>query len=149
MRPIPVLLSAGLLTLAAVVGPSSPTGAQTEPKTTLRADMSADQEVPQPGPEGATGTATITVEAPERLCYTVTTQNLDEPVIAGHIHEGPKGVAGPVYIDLEWATNGNEGCVTTEKEKVDAVLADPPGYYVNLHTPSHGDGAIRGQLMRV
>ena len=79
----------------------------------------------------------------------VRTQNLDEPVIAAHIHDGPKGVAGPVFIDLEWATNGNDGCVTTEASKIEAVVADPPAYYVNLHTPSHQEGAVRGQLMRV
>lgn len=145
MRIVCVFLSAGLLTVAAVTGP---VWAQ-EQKTTMRADMSADQEVPQPGPEGASGTATVTTEGPDRLCYTATTENLDEPVVAAHIHDGPKGEPGPVFIDLEWATNGNEGCVTTEASKIEAVVADPAGYYVNLHTPSHRDGAVRGQLMRV
>ncbi len=145
MGVVGVFLSAGLLTVGAVAGPAW----GQEQKTTLRADMSADQEVPQPGPEGASGTATITIEGPDRLCYTATTQNLDEPVVAAHIHDGAKGEPGPVYIDLEWARNGNDGCVTTESNKIEAVVADPPGYYVNLHTPSHRDGAIRGQLMRV
>ncbi len=140
-----VVMLAGMVSLSA-----QPGFTQAEPKTTLVAEMTAEEEVPQKGPEGAKGRAVMDIDpASNQLCYNMTTEGLNEPVIAGHIHQGPKGVAGPVFIDLDVATHGLEGCVVSEAEKLEAVMADPPSYYVNLHTPSYRDGAIRGQLRHV
>jgi hypothetical protein len=36
--------------------------------------------------------------------------------------------------------------VTISAESVTAVLANPAGYYLNVHTVLNGAGAIRGQL---
>lgn len=140
-----------MVTLAGIVSLNGQPGfAQAEPRTTLMAEMTAEEEVPEKGPEGATGTALFDIDpGTNELCYEMTTDGLNEPVIAGHIHEGPKGVAGPVFIDLEVTTHGLEGCVVSEAEKLEAVMADAPSYYVNLHTPSHQEGAVRGQLRHV
>ena len=40
------------------------------------------------------------------------------------------------------------GCTTTTKEIIDAILANPSGYYVNVHNASYPGGAIRGQLKK-
>ena len=49
--------------------------------------------------------------------------------------------------DGEGALNGrSSGCVTPEGFDVDALLADPAGYYVNVHTNVHPSGLVRGQL---
>ena len=110
--------------------------------------MTAEEEVPTKGPEGATGSAALEVDSDtNQVCYTFVTQNLNEPVTAGHIHRGAKGVAGDVVINLN-VTGGNlKGCAPGDAATIQAVLADPQGHYVNLHSEAHPAGVLRGQLM--
>ena len=69
---------------------------------------------------------------------------------AAHIHEGGPGVAGPVIVPLEAPADGlSKGCVEVDSLIVEGILTNPGGYYVNVHTPSLPDGAVRGQLMLV
>jgi hypothetical protein len=75
-----------------------------------------------------------------------------ETFIAGHVHIGPAGVAGPVVLPL------HTGAATTARQIRDrgesstsgtlgaAICANPANYYVNYHTTACPGGAIRGQL---
>jgi len=77
-----------------------------------------------------------------------------------HIHSAEAGVNGPVRLDsgLSGANNvpsadgfGNiwrSFVVTTEAGLVamNGLLANPEGYYLNLHTTVNAGGAVRGQL---
>jgi hypothetical protein len=136
-------------TAAAVIGVASPALAA---PITLTSSMTADEEVPQKGPAGSTGSATLEVNSDtNQVCYTFITQNLKDQVTGAHIHKGAKGAAGDVFIDLKW-TAGNligdlKGCVTDDPAKIQALLADAQGFYVNLHTQANPAGAVRGQLM--
>lgn len=147
MRSVRILALAA--TAAAVIGVASPALAA---PVTLTSTMTADEEVPQKGPAGSTGSATLEVNKDtNQVCYTFVTQNLKDQVTGAHIHKGTKGAAGDVFIDLKW-TAGNligdlKGCVTEDPAKVQALLADAQGYYVNLHTQANPTGAVRGQLM--
>jgi CHRD domain-containing protein len=70
------------------------------------------------------------------------------PASAAHIHAGAAGIAGSVVVTLT-APDGSgtsSGCVKVARPLVDAILANPAGYYVNVHTTDFPDGAIRGQL---
>jgi hypothetical protein len=143
MRSIRIMAVAAVVAVLTVVA----LPAQAAP-VTLTASMTADEEVPEKGPAGATGSATLDINTDtNQVCYTLVTQNLSEPITAGHIHKGAKGVAGDVVVNLN-ITGGNlKGCTTGEAAQIQAVLADPPGHYVNLHTEAHPMGALRGQLM--
>jgi hypothetical protein len=143
MRSLRILALAAAATVLIVV--ASP--AQAAP-VQLTANMTPDEEVPQKGPAGATGSGTLDLKPDtNEVCYTFVSQGLTDPLTAGHIHKGAKGVAGDVFIDLKVTAGKLQGCVPAESAKIQAVLADPQGYYVNLHTQSNPMGAVRGQLM--
>ena len=141
MRALPIMALVGL---ASLVG-AAPAQAETISYT---ATLSPDEEVPDKGPAGASGTAKVDINTDtNQVCYELTHAGLSEQPSAAHIHSGAKGAAGPIHIDFDVPTNGLKNCVTSEAAKVSAVTANPSAYYVNVHTPSYSAGAIRGQLM--
>lgn len=110
------------------------------------AEATGDQE-PDGGLEDGSGSATFTadVEGGE-FCYDATAEGVDDAV-AHHIHVGEAGVNGDVVIDLGEPTLGEEVCVEADSSVLEDVMANPEGYYWNVHTPDFPGGAIRGQLM--
>ena len=78
-----------------------------------------------------------------------------ETFIAGHIHQAPVGVAGPIVVPLfvspTASTNARHirqsGAATPNAGTTGAALCqNPSAYYVNYHTTAFTGGAIRGQL---
>lgn len=84
-----------------------------------------------------------------------------------HIHEGASGVAGPVRVNTDLSaatavalTNGsvanhrfdNKNISTngqpTDVALLNAIIANPSGFYFNAHTVLNPPGAVRGQLVR-
>ena len=79
----------------------------------------------------------------------------NETFIAGHIHQAPVGVAGPIVVPLFVSptppTNARHirqrGVATPNAGTTGAALCqNPSAYYVNYHTTAFPGGAIRGQL---
>ena len=126
---------AGCATVAGTVGESYNTA------------LVGQQEVPGPGDPDGTGTAKITADATtNQVCYDITVQNISRPT-AAHIHKGARGVAGPPVVTLEAPTNGAiSKCLKVDKQVAAGIIADPSGYYVNVHTADYPNGAVRGQL---
>ena len=111
------------------------------------ADLSGENHLDDSGDPEGTGSASIGTESDSyRVCFTITFQGIEEPV-AAHIHQGAADVNGDIVVDFDWANNPGEGCVTSDAAVVSAIVADPSGYYVNVHTPEFPAGAIRGQLV--
>ena len=90
---------------------------------------------------------------PTTLCYVLTVEGIDTAT-AAHIHEGEAGENGPVVANLAAPADGNAADCLTEGEAgkfptgetVAEILANPEGYYVNVHNAEYPGGAIRGQL---
>src|SRR5262245_11113867 len=88
----------------------------------------------------ATGTAVLRIpKDTATVCYRLHAANVTLPTVASHIHKGAAGVNGPVVVPFTApGADGNSiGCQTSTPEIVNDILANPTGYYVNVHTKEH------------
>jgi len=106
------------------------------------------------------GSARLTINpGQEQVCWDIHVSGLTTPVTASHIHRGAAGTNGPVVVPFfNFATPSTatafSGCAshnainitTSERALLDAIIANPSGYYVNVHTTKHPAGEVRGQL---
>jgi len=144
---------------------------------TFGAQMSAAQEVPAAAPpeNTAAGTARFTMVPTGGGAYSATLfiqvgglvragvlpAPLDNGsvIVAGHIHNGPAGVAGPVVlgfpISLLAPLVSPTGSIVVQFSNIavpadvaSAILANPAGFYINLHSAINAAGVVRGQLVR-
>jgi CHRD domain len=99
------------------------------------------------GRDDASASGSFTADSDSgEFCYTITAEGLDDAA-AMHIHVGEEGVDGDVVIELDVAQIGQgEACTEAESDLLEDIIADPAGYYLNVHTPDFPAGAVRGQL---
>ncbi len=142
------LLAVAALAAVSVSAPASASGRE------LEADLRGKNEVPGAAPvndPNGRGEAEVKIDPRKgRICWEIEIKRLD-PVVAGHIHEAPAGMAGPVVVDFmltqdDFEKGEAEGCVTVKKAVAKDILAHPHDYYVNVHTTVYPGGAVRGQL---
>ena len=118
-------------------------------ETVLQAEMTGREEIP-PGDADGSGTATFTVGAGgAEICWEIQVANITLPATAAHIHEGGMGVVGPPVVPIEPAPDGNgtsTGCADIDPALTSRILAQPQGFYVNVHNEEFPEGAVRGQL---
>ena len=76
-----------------------------------------------------------------------------EELRAMHIHQGAAGANGPVVVnsDLGAQPAATGGVIFRQTKVMDAevveeIMANPGGFYVNIHSVSSGRGIVRGQL---
>jgi hypothetical protein len=124
---------------------------------TFTATLSGDNELPPVDTE-ATGEATIVIDVEAlSVCWEMSAANLeeDDAFTVSHIHVGTADVEGGVVVNLDLELSGteftSEGCTEDELDAalLQAIVDDPAGYYVNVHSEMHGPGVIRGQLAAV
>jgi hypothetical protein len=116
--------------------------------------LSAEEEVPlcAPATNASGGVAVFHVrdDALGTVDFKVIANNLPGSIVAAHIHVAPKGVAGPILQPLPPTPGVEHGVVAqgsfTNPSLVDAIRADPDGFYVNVHTTTCPSGVVRGQL---
>ncbi|SRR6266705_2327909 len=114
------------------------------------ATLAGAEEVPGPGDGDGAATAHLRARG-ARVCFQLRWRDL-APVTAIHVHEGGAGTIGGVAAalvvgELPATLDGAGGCVTgVDRTLVRRLRSRPAGFYVNLHTTGHVDGAVRGQL---
>jgi hypothetical protein len=120
--------------------------------TLLAASLTGAQEVPVPGDPDGSGRALVRLSG-DQACFLLKWSRIGAP-FASHIHVGRRGVPGGVVVlffqgQLPDTLNAVAGCAPADPAVVDAIAADPRGYYVNIHNADFPGGAIRGQLRRL
>jgi hypothetical protein len=135
--------------LSALVAPAA--AASGGRATLLAASLTGAQEVPGPGDPDGSGRALVRLSG-DQACFLLKWSRITAPV-AAHIHVGRRGVQGGIVVlffmgQLPDTLNAVAGCAAADPAVVDAIVADPRGYYVNIHTGDFPGGAIRGQLHR-
>ena len=122
---------------------------EAERTTRLSTTLTGAAEVPASGDRDGTGTATVNLDVSAgRVCYEVTVQRIDRPV-GMHIHEGETGKSGPIVVPLTTPTGTDRptsGCVDADGTLIGRMAANPGGFYLNVHTNTYPQGAVRGQL---
>lgn len=111
--------------------------------------LSGAQEVPGPGDEDASGTATVYLRsATNEVCVDISIQNIALPATAAHIHQAPAGESGPPVVTLVTPNDAglSNTCVTVDAALMQEMVVNPQNFYVNIHNAEFPDGAARGQL---
>jgi CHRD domain len=113
------------------------------------AKLTGAAEVPGPGDPKGAGTAQVTLNPNTgEVCYELSVENIQEAT-AAHIHEGALGKEGPVKVSLDAPKTGTaKGCKSADAALIKAIMQDPTGYYVNVHSAAFPNGAVRGQLSK-
>ncbi|HEY5611388.1 MAG TPA: CHRD domain-containing protein [Thermoanaerobaculia bacterium] len=108
--------------------------------------LSGANEVPAGDPDGS-GLAVVSITG-TTVRYTLFVQNIAAPT-AAHIHRGVAGVAGEIVVGFPapFSGGGVSGeVIGVSQTIIDEILANPSGFYVNVHNADFAGGAIRGQL---
>ncbi|MGH3776021.1 MAG: CHRD domain-containing protein [Pseudonocardiaceae bacterium] len=114
-------------------------------------ELTGHESVTPADPDGQ-GSASLDLDPQQgTACYEITWKNLDGMVTAFHLHTGQRGSDGPHWIDFFNGKNfaGEQtvrDCVSSTREKIEAVINDPAAYYLQVHSTAFEKGAIRGQL---
>lgn len=105
--------------------------------------LSGSQEVPGPGDADGSGLANLIIDdVANSISWTFTVNDIVLPLNGAHIHQGAAGASGLAVVNFNSQLSGS-GLVDADLAN---VLANPTGFYVNLHNASFPSGAIRGQL---
>lgn len=145
-----------------VCGPLVPNSACDVPRaaTTVTASfpdhyavMDADQG-PEPNGSMSSGLFSLYLPTlPETVCYMADVATLSGPVVAAHVHQGGFGeapadniVVGLPMVSVPGPGDRYLGCASAASGFIDAIVGDPMGHYVNLHTEANPTGEVRGQL---
>lgn len=82
------------------------------------------------------------------VCYRLTAEQVTLPTTGAHIHRGAAGANGPVVVPFTppGASGVSSGCAAAAATVIDELVANPAGFYVNVHTTEHPAGAMRAQL---
>lgn len=154
------LLGSGLVAAALTVFLTGTAAAQ---EVRMIATLTGGEETPALL-TGALGTADVVVDVTRRsVTVTLNLFNIPTGTTAGHIHIGPKGVAGPVVLDFGFPAGrtGDLGVVfgltirdfrarpeigiNTIEDALQAIVGG--NAYVNVHTTGFPGGEIRGQIV--
>lgn len=119
----------------------------------LQSTLTGSREI---GPDGSPGAGDLdgvgagaVVVYDDHLCFLLNSSSVELPATAAHIHRAPIGANGPIVVTLTppGGDGRSGGCVEQVSGALLAEIArDPGNFYLNVHTASFPNGAVRGQL---
>ncbi len=110
------------------------------------AQLTGANEFPTVGDPDGIGTAAVTINAVTgEVCVDLRVANITTAT-AAHIHTGAAGAAGAILVPLTAPTPTSATCATITPGEAAGIVANPAGFYVNVHNADFAGGAIRGQL---
>ena len=156
---------------------NTPTGPSNTGPIVFTAQLSALNEIPALAANnaeiGARGTATITfrvgrdpatgaVNGGGNVDWSVQLNSFPpgSPAVNAHIHPGAAGVSGGVFLGVQGLSptapvlmgDGSATLTFTNtpitQDQATQIVANPSGFYFNVHTQVNPGGAVRGQLVR-
>lgn len=138
--------------------PSFSSATEDAPPIVFNVVLRAENEPNGASTSESKGHAQVKVLPDNTIEFTFTINNKSgETYVAAHIHKAPAGVNGPIHWDFLQAgipvasVSGQPSQLRgVARPRAAAVLADllanPAGYYVNVHSTRFPGGAVRGQL---
>src|SRR5919109_1543538 len=101
----------------------------------LAASITGALAVPGPGDPDGSGRAVVRLSG-DQACFLLKWSRIGAP-FASHIHIGRRGVPGPVVLpffegQLPDTLNAVAGCAPADPAVVDAIVAHPRAYHVNI-----------------
>jgi len=111
---------------------------------TVNVSLSGAEEVPPVSTAGR-GSGTVVIGEDHSVSGSVTTAGVNG--VAAHIHQGARGKNGPVLIGMNKTGDSTWSFPAGAKlndAQYQAFLAGD--LYINVHSPSHKGGEVRGQL---
>src|SRR5262245_30616518 len=149
--------------LVAGCGDDDTAGPSTAP-VVLSTLLSPSNEVPPiaNSEQSARGASQISIDTTSNtatLYFQVTGIPAGTNVVGAHIHPGVAGVNGPVVVSTgltataPFTASGNASefhiTVTIDPALAQQIIANPQGYYFNIHSSMNPGGFARGQLARI
>lgn len=154
------MLTKGLLVLGVCALSAAAQSVETVP---FRVNLLPASEVPAVSGDASSATGTLLVHVSRDAAGQITGGFVDFKLLyqfavttdatAMHIHRGAAAVNGPVVVDSQVAAVDDTTAGTLAAQSAVAagtlrdLLANPAGYYVNIHTARNPAGAMRGQLL--
>lgn len=168
MKRTTLASTAVLVAIVALVAVSGATAKKPALSATpvFKLNLKGSQEVPPNKDQEGSARGSVTFDLTRNSAGTITSGDVifsfnysfasATTVIGLHIHPGAKGATGGVAIGAVLSANdmadadgvGNITSVVTgtPPATLQAILENPRGYYVNLHTPAKPNGALREQM---
>ena len=117
------------------------------PAATFVTALAGTGEAPAAGSPDGGGVAQVTISG-TTVFYTLIVQGLASTPTAAHIHRGLLGASGPVVVPFPapFVSGVSSGTTTVSAPLAAEILANPSGFYVNVHTAEFPGGAVRGVL---
>ena len=117
----------------------------------LDTTLAGANEVPPANDPQAGGSALLRLNPGQgTVCFEISWRDVPGTVTHAHIHKASAGVAGSIVVPLFNgsfpSTGSDSGCVSAGRSLITAIINDPSGYYVNIHSTVYPAGAGRGQL---
>ena len=95
------------------------------------------------GDPDAFGVADLLIDSiTNTIDWEIAVADLALPLTGAHIHQASAGINGPIVVNFSGQLSGT-GLFDPD---LASVIANPKGFYVNLHNADFPGGAVRGQL---